>query len=79
MESTSTLANQMQSLSLEPKISYKELRTSFNDAFVSLADLNFICNGDNFGDGIFYYQWLRLQAGSFSWHWGAHWIYRGLT
>jgi hypothetical protein len=61
MESTSTLANQMQSLSLKPNISYKELRASFNDAFVSLADFNFICNGDNFGDGIFYYQWLKEE------------------
>ena len=61
MESTSTLANQMQSLSLEPNISYKELRASFNDAFVSLADFNFINNGDNFGDGIFYYQWLKEE------------------
>jgi hypothetical protein len=52
MESTSTLANQMQSLSLEPTISYKELRASFNDAFVSLADLNFRREEDVFGHGI---------------------------
>jgi hypothetical protein len=63
MESTSTLANQMQSLSLEPKISYKELRTSFNDAFVSLADFKFICEGDIFDDDRFIYRWLK--EGSF--------------
>ena len=63
MESTSTLANQMQSLSLEPKISYKELRASFNDAFVSLADFKFICEGDIFDDDRFIYRWLK--EGSF--------------
>jgi hypothetical protein len=52
MESTSTLANQMQSLSLEPTISYKELRASFNEAFVSLAGLNFRREEDVFGHGI---------------------------
>jgi len=52
MESTSTLANKMQYLSLEPTISYKELRANFNDAFVSLADLNFRHKEDVFGHGI---------------------------
>ncbi len=64
MESTNSLANQMQAVSLEPvgpkgpKISYKELRASYNDAFISLADFNF-SEDDMFVDDRSYYRWLK--------------------
>ena len=52
MESTNMLAKQMQALSMEPKISYKELRANYNDAFVNLNDFDLIVEKDLFYTGI---------------------------
>jgi len=52
MESTNMLAKQMQALSMDPKISYKELRTNYNDAFVNLNDFDLIVEKDLFYTGI---------------------------
>jgi hypothetical protein len=52
MESTNMLAKQMQALSMDPKISYKELRANYNDAFVNLNDFDLIVEKDLFYTGI---------------------------
>ena len=52
MESTNMLAKQMQALSIDPKISYKELRANYNDAFVNLNDFDLIVEKDLFYTGI---------------------------
>ena len=46
------LAKQMQALSMDPKISYKELRANYNDAFVNLNDFDLIVEKDLFYTGI---------------------------
>jgi hypothetical protein len=65
MESTNMLAKQMQALSMDPKISYKELRANYNDAFVNLDDLDFSVEKDHFYEGIEdvvnYWKWSQMD------------------
>ena len=65
MESTSMLANQMQALSMEPKISYKELRANYNEAFVNLDDLDLSVEKDHYYEGIEdvvnYWKWSQMD------------------
>jgi hypothetical protein len=65
MEITNMLAKQMQALSMDPKISYKELRANYNDAFVNLDDLDFSVEKDHFYEGIKdvvnYWKWSKID------------------
>ena len=59
------LAKQMQALSMDPKISYKELRANYNDAFVNLDDLDLSVEKDHYYEGIEdvvnYWKWSQMD------------------